>query len=288
MSAACVVIDGLGVDLGGRAVVDGVDLNAQGGVISVLGPNGSGKSTLLRCVATVLAPSRGSVTVDGLDPSSARQRIEVRRRLGYLPQEVAFSSDATVFDAVDYIAVLKEFDDDRRRRHAVMDALDRVGLQHEAHRKLGTLSSGMQRRIGLAQSLTGSPTLLVLDEPASGLDPEERLRLREIVAERRTAATIVVATHLSDEAVASDVVLVIDGGRPTFLGSPSQLAALAEGRTWLQDELPSPTVRAWWRRSDGRFRCLGSAPVGAELSPPTLEDGYLTLCAHTAKDRSIA
>ena len=117
--------------------------------------------------------------------------------------------------------------------------------------------------------------MLVLDEPAAGLDPDERLRLREIVAERRRAATIVVSTHLTEEAAIGDVVMVLAEHRIRFTGTPALLAGLASGRTWVQDDLPPPDVRASWRRADGRHRCLGNPPAGAEIVPPTLEDGYL-------------
>jgi ABC-2 type transport system ATP-binding protein len=272
-----VLVDRLAVRLGDRVVVDGVDLDAQGGIVTVLGPNGSGKSTLLRCLATVLAPTDGSVRIDGLDPSVEQQRIEVRRRLGYLPQDVAFGDDATVFDTVDYLAVTKRIDDDRRRRRAVIEVIDRVGLHEQIGSRLGTLSVGMRRRVGLAQSLLGGPSLLVLDEPGASLDPEERLRLREILGERRTTTTIVVATHLGDEAATSDVVVVLDDGKVTFTGSPAELASIAAGCTWVQDDLPPPDVVASWRLPDGRFRCLGVAPPGAEMLSPSVEDGYLVV-----------
>ena len=180
---------------------------------------------------------------------------------------------------LDYVAVLKEVGGERTRRRQVFDVLDRVGLRDRAAAKVGDLSGGMRRRLGIAQAILASPTLLVLDEPAAGLDPDERLRLREIVAERRKSTTIVVSTHLTEEAAIGDTVLVLAGRRIRFSGTPAQLAELASGRTWVQDDLPPPGVRASWRRADGRHRCLGTAPAGAELVPPTLEDGYLLVAA---------
>lgn len=259
----------------GRAVLDGVHLMEQGGLVTVLGPNGAGKTTLLRCLATVAAADTGDVMIDGLDPNREAERIEIRRRLGYLPQGDGLDGGSRAYDVVDYVAVLKGHRDDRQRRRAVFDVLDRVGLRDRATERVDRLSGGMRRRLGLAQALLGSPTLLVLDEPGAGLDPDERLRLREILTERRRTTTTIVSTHLTDEAAISDTVIVLHGGRVRFAGSPARLAAVADGRTWLQADLPPPGVRASWRQADGRHRCLGFPPPGAALVPPTLEDGYL-------------
>ena len=241
----------------------------------MLGPNGSGKSTLLRCIGTLIDPDQGEVRIDGLDPRLEMERIEIRRRLGHLPQQVTFSPSATVYDALDYFAVLKELHDDRRRLCAVFDALERVGLAEHAGERIGALSGGMQRRVGLAQALLGGPTLLVLDEPSAGLDPDERIRLRHLAAERRLTTTIVLSTHLADEAAQGDRVLVLDEGRVRYLGSPSDLAAVATGQVWVQAELPPPNVRASWRLADGRYRCLGPPPPRAQQVQASVEDGYL-------------
>ena len=200
MTAAQVLAHGVAKRFGARAALEGVDLRVQGGVIAVLGANGSGKTTLLRCLATVMLADSGSVLIDGLDPRREADRIEIRRRLGYLPQDAGLHRSARVFDVVDYLAVLKGHDDDRRRRRQVFSVLERVGLGDRAADAVSELSGGMRRRLGLAQALLGDPQLLVLDEPAAGLDPDERFRLREIIAERRHRTTIVVSTHLTDEA----------------------------------------------------------------------------------------
>lgn len=277
MTAAEIVCTDVRHAFADRRALDGVDLRAAGGIVTVLGANGAGKSTLLRCLATLIRPDGGAVVVDGLDPRHEAERIEIRRRLGYLPQRVGFSAGATVFDVLDYFGVLKELRDDRGRRHQVFDALERVGLRDRASDDVETLSGGMQRRLAVAQALLGSPSLLILDEPSAGLDPDERLRLRAITAERRAATTVVVSTHLTDEAALGDVVVVLHEGRIRFTGTPDELQRSATGHTWVQQQLPPPNVRASWRLTDGRHRCLGSPPTGASLVAPTIEDGYLLL-----------
>jgi len=265
----------VGKRFGTRSVLDHVDLLVQGGLCAVLGPNGAGKSTLLRCIATVLHPDAGSVTIDGLDPTRERERLEVRSRLGYAPQEAGFDPRVRVFDALDLMAVLKGIRDERRRRRVVFEVLDRVGLSARAGERVAQLSGGMRRRLVLGQALIGAPTLMVLDEPGAGLDPDERLRLREILAERRRTTTVLIATHLTDEAAICDSVVVLGDGTIRFSGSPVQLAALAAGLAWVQQGFPPPDVRASWQQADGRHRCLGHPPDGAELVEPSLEEGYL-------------
>jgi ABC-2 type transport system ATP-binding protein len=224
-----------------------------------------------------MEPDAGTIVIDGLDPRRERERIEARRRIGYAPQEAGFDDRLRVFDAIDYIGVLKGLDDTRGRRRSVFEALDRVGLAERLGERVGDLSGGMRRRLVLAQALLGSPTLLILDEPGAGSDPDERLRLREVLAERRRTTTVLLATHLTDEATVADTVFVLGAGRVLFAGSPAQLAAHAAGRVWLQVGFPPPGVRASWQQADGRHRCLGSPPPGAELAEPTLEEGYLVV-----------
>ena len=278
---AQVLVFGASRRLGDTEAMVDVDLAAQGGLITVLGPNGAGKSTLLRCLATVWLPDAGSVLIDGLDPQHESDRLEIRRRVGYLPQHSGLADSATVFDVVDYLAVMKSVGrhllrSERQRRVEVLEVLRSVGLSDKAGDKVGSLSGGMRQRVALAQALLGQPSLLILDEPGSGLDPEERSRLRSILGDRRRRTTIIQSTHLTDQAAYSDRILVMASGRIRFDGSPDRLIERAENRAWIQQTAPEPaTTRASWPTSDGRHRCLGTPPPGAELVEPTLEDGYL-------------
>ncbi len=276
MSPSEVLGFGLSKRFGSQQALDGVDLALNGGLITILGPNGAGKTTLLRAIATVLSLDDGRLLIDGLDPIHEADRTEVRRRLGYLPQEPGLAGSARVVDVVDYIAVLKEHDDERRRRLAVFDALELVGMADRADDRVRDLSGGMRKRVAAAQAFLGTPSLLLLDEPASALDPEERLRLRQIIASRRHQATVVQSTHLTEEAVVSDSVLVMNQGRLIFVGPPQRLAAQAMGNTWVQAGEPLDAI-ASWRQADGSFRCLGTPPPGATLVDPSLEESYVYL-----------
>ena len=276
MSASVIVLDAR-KRFGARSALAGVTLSASQGVTTILGPNGAGKTSLLRALATVSDIDGGRIIVDGLDASSRHQRVEIRRRLGYLPQDIGFSLRATAFDVVDYLTVLKGWRDARVRRREVWLALDRVGLASRARDRVGTLSGGMRQRLGLAQAIVGSPPLIVLDEPSTGFDPAQRLEFRTLLSELARRSTIIVSTHQTDDAaVCSDVVFVLDEGELRFSGTPAQLASMARGRTW-RAPTTTGTERAWWRLPSGDFRCIGEPPPGAAIDEPTVEDGYLLL-----------
>src|SRR5213592_137280 len=210
-----------------RAVA-GVTFDAGAGITGLLGPNGAGKTTLLRILATVLAPDSGQVRLMGLDPGRSDDRIPIRRRLGYMPQEPGFHRNFTAFEFVDYVAILKEMVERRARHDEVRRVLGLVGLESVMGRKIKALSGGMRRRVALAQALLGDPDLLVLDEPTAGLDPEQRLRFREIVSERSTDRTVILSTHQTEDVAAMcPRVVVMDEGRALFDGTPLELAGLA-------------------------------------------------------------
>ena len=281
---AVVAVDGLhkawGRGAARRPALVDVRLWAAGGVVAVLGPNGAGKTTLLRCLATLVAPDRGTVHVDGLDVGVPDQRQDVRSRLGYVPQRPAFSAGSRAFDVVDVLAACKGLGPDRTRRGASWEALVAVGLADRAGDKVRTLSGGMVRRLAVAQALVGHPTLLVLDEPAADLDPEQRVHLRHLLGARAGTTTTIVSTHLLDEAAAvGDVLGVLDQGRVAWTGAPAALTATATGRVWWAEQPPAggPDLRLAWRTPSGWWRCLGRPPAGAALAEPTLEDAYLLL-----------
>ena len=266
---------GVAKHFGSKIALDGFDWSGGSGVIGLLGPNGAGKTTLLRMLATVLAADRGTIRVFGLDPARSRDRLAIRRLLGYLPQDTGLYPGFSGFDLVDYVAVLKEITDSDTRHEEVRRVLCAVGLQDDMHRRIRTLSGGMKRRVAIAAALVGQPRLLVLDEPSAGLDPDQRLRLRDVVSQAGQHGTAIVSTHQTDEVAAlCHQVLVLDRGRLCFAGTPRELAALAEGRVWVDDH-PHPGAIRTWVTSDGLVRSIGAPPTGVQLVEPTIDDGYL-------------
>ena len=273
-SVASIEIDQLTKSYGGTRAVDGISFTSGRGVVGLLGPNGAGKTTLLRMVATVLAPDSGSLSLLGLDPADPGERTEIRRRLGYLPQSPGLYPGFTPFDLVDYVAVLKEHTDRDWRREETRRVLESVGLSDVMHQKIRRLSGGMKQRVALAAAMVGSPDLLVLDEPANGLDPDQRLQLRSLLGQ---SSTVLMSTHnISEVAALCQSVYVIFSGRVRFAGTPAELAALAAGRVW-EDDTQDPRAIRSWITATGAFRHLGEPPAGAEVVDPTLDDGYLLL-----------
>jgi len=224
-----VEITGLTRRFGRTQAVAQVNLALEAGVFGLLGPNGAGKTSLLRMLATVIPPSSGTLKLLGRDPGSYPQRRQIRRRLGYLPQNLGYYSGFTVAEFVEYFALLKEMPAERVPP-AVATAMERTGLGDKARAKLRTLSGGMLRRAGIAQAIVNEPELLLLDEPTAGLDPEQRVAFRALLRDLGEHATVVVSTHLvEDVGAACSRVALMDQGKIVFCGTPAELTAQAEG-----------------------------------------------------------
>ena len=214
---------------GRNKAVDGVSLTVGPGVFGLLGPNGAGKTSLLRMLATVLPPSSGTLRLLDRDPASPSACAQIRRRLGYLPQNLGYYQSFTVVEFVEYFALLKEMPPNRVPK-AVAAAVERVDLGPKAKARLRTLSGGMLRRVGIAQAIVNDPELLLFDEPTAGLDPEQRVAFRTLMRDLGQTATLVVSTHLVEDvgAACSEVALMAEG-RVVFRGTPEELTAQGEG-----------------------------------------------------------
>jgi ABC-2 type transport system ATP-binding protein len=272
-----ITIEGLTRRYGRTIALDQIDMAISHGITGILGPNGAGKTTLLAILATVAEPDSGRLRVLGQDPSESAGRLRIRRSLGYLPQELGYHRHFTVAAFLDYVAILKEITDARQRHAEIARVLAEVGLAEVAGKRIRTLSGGMRRRLGMAQALLGDPRLLVFDEPTAGLDPEQRLRFRELLSQLPGDRTVVLSTHQVDDvtAVCSSVVVIL-GGKARFAGTPAGLADLAAGRVW-SAQARDGAADLSWRGGDGSWRHIGTAPPGATLVTATAEDGYLTL-----------
>jgi ABC-2 type transport system ATP-binding protein len=270
-----VSVRALSKQYGATRALDHVDLDLGTGVTGLLGPNGAGKTTLLRCLATTLAPDGGRIRALGLDTADRAQRTQLRRRLGYLPQNPGYYRNFTAFELVDYVAILKELTDREQRHREVRRVLAEVELTDRATTKVRKLSGGLRQRLALAQALLAHPALLVLDEPTVGLDPEQRMRFRTRISQLGEERTVLLSTHQTEDVAAlCERVVVLWRGRVCFDGTVAQLAATAAGHVWLSDRPPT-AARVFWRTADGQYRVLGDPPADAEPVAPTVEDGYL-------------
>jgi ABC-2 type transport system ATP-binding protein len=276
--SASITLTGVGRDFGSTRALSDVDLEFGPGVIGLLGPNGAGKTTLLRLLATALAPTRGTIRLLGHDPGDAAQCTEIRRGLGYLPQELGYPRGFTASGFVDYIALLKEWSRPEERHAEVRRVLDLVDLTGSASTRIRAMSGGQRRRLGLAQALLGSPAVLILDEPTTGVDPEQRVTLRTVLAEVARTAIVVLSTHQTEDVAAlCERVVVLDRGQVRYDGAITDLVAQANGRVWLADA-PDPAASASWRTGTGRYRNVAEhARTGVQHVEPSLEDAYLLL-----------
>jgi ABC-2 type transport system ATP-binding protein len=282
-----VTLTGVGKSYGRTAALTDVDLTLGLGITGLLGPNGAGKTTMLRILATALAADAGSVRILGEDPTTADGRVVVRRGLGYVPQETGFPRGFTAFAFVDYIAILKEWSDQRARETEVRRVIDLVGLTDVATKRVSSLSGGQRRRVVLAQALLGRPGLLVLDEPTTGLDPAQRGRLRDVLGRAGESATVLISTHQTEDVAAlCERVIVLDAGRIVFDGAVSDLVDQAAGRVWMAAER-DPAAAYSWRTGSGRVRNVGDPPPSAEVIEPALEDAYLLLVGDRAQESTL-
>jgi ABC-type multidrug transport system ATPase subunit len=261
------------------------------GVVGLLGPNGAGKTTLMTILATVTRTSEGQVEWNGTD--IAREPDGLRAVLGYLPQDFGVYPNLNAVEFLEYLAAVKGLDA-RAARRRIGELLDLVNLTDVRKRPLGGLSGGMRQRVGIAQALLNDPELLIVDEPTAGLDPEERVRFRNLLSELAGERIVILSTHIvSDvEATATDIALIA-GGRLVAHAAPEELLKRVEGRVWEwvigSAELASARQRYaisnTTRRADGvHVRVLGAEPpAGAVAVTPNLEDAYLdALAAHRA------
>jgi ABC-2 type transport system ATP-binding protein len=273
---------GVGKRYGSVQALEQIDLTVERGITGLLGPNGAGKTTMLRILATVLAPDTGSVELLGRDPSRSEDRVEIRRRLGYMPQEPGFYRNFTVFEFVDYVAILKQVTDRKQRHDQVREVLGMVELTSVAHQKIRTLSGGLRRRLALAQALLDDPELLLLDEPTAGLDHEQRLRFREVVSQLPKRPIVLLSTHQTEDVAAlCERVIVLVEGSIRFDGTPEAMSGTAQGRVWISTQ-PGEESMVSWRTGDGKYRHVGEPPPHAALVKSTIDDAYLLLAGERA------
>jgi len=218
-------------NFGNRCAVDHVSLNFERGVYGLLGPNGAGKTTLMRMMVGVLPPSSGKVTLDGV--TIGELGAKYRDILGYMPQEVGYYRDFTAKRFLQYLGALKGLDPKYAIRR-IDELLDLVGLADVKNKKLGQFSGGMIRRIGIAQALLNDPQILILDEPTAGLDPNERIRFRNILSELSEDRIIILSTHIvSDVQSIAGQVILLKEGKVVNCDTTENLRHMVEGKVWL-------------------------------------------------------
>lgn len=267
----------------GVVALEDISFTVGGGVFGLLGHNGAGKTTLMKALVTVLQPTSGTMQVCGFD--TKKQGKQVRSLIGYLPQELAMYPSLSTFDFVNYMAALKGVHD----KNAVNSVLEQVEMLEFSKRKIGQLSGGMKRRIGIAQALIGDPQVLVVDEPTAGLDPEERVRFRGVLSRfAKGGKTVLLSTHIVEDVhQICEELAVLRKGRLFYTGTSSELMKRVDGKTkvlrleceeQLIDVQKKAIVLSTTYESCGltaRIMDENNIFAQAEIIPATLEDAYV-------------
>ena len=278
-------IDRLTKSFGAKLAVDRLSATLETGIYCILGPNGSGKTTLLRMIATVLRQTSGEILLDGKNITDLG--AEYRDRLGYMPQKVAYYGHFTPLQYLDYVSALKGLDPRQGKRKA-RELLSLMHLDDVENKKMKTFSGGMLQRIGIAQALLNEPDILILDEPSSGLDPQERIHLRQIISELGNGRLVFLSTHIvADVEHIAKEIMIIKKGQLIHQGTTAAMLQTIENKVWTlrvptktNDRQP-PGSQVVNTRHDGAWvemRLLSDEKPhnDAVLAAPGLEDLYLS------------
>ena len=284
-----IVIKNLSKNYGRKAALKNVSVTIHSGMYGLLGRNGAGKTSLMRILATLSVPSGGEVSMNGI---SIKETGKIREIIGYLPQDFSFYRNMSVYDAMDYLSLLSNLPD-KIRKERIVSLLEQVNLKENMRTKIKALSGGMRQRLGIAQALLHDPQILIVDEPTAGLDPEERIRFRNLLSEFAEDRIVILSTHISSDVEAScENIGVLDNGKMIWNGATEELVKQAEGKVYLisagkkQDKIirEKYTVLNIIAFGSGtQYRVLSETLPEEKhiLQDPTLEDGYMYLLSQT-------
>jgi ABC-2 type transport system ATP-binding protein len=271
---------------GGHHALKDINLTIREGMFGLLGPNGAGKSTLMRILVTIMESSSGEVFINGQDIN--KHRKELRKMLGYLPQDFRFFARYRSWEFLDYAALLAGMKDKKQRRERVDKMLEDVGLFHVRNRMANKLSGGMKRRLGIAQALISQPSIIIVDEPTTGLDPEERIRFRNLLSDlSRTETIIILSTHIvGDISSTCNQMALLNDGELVYDGPPDTLVKDTKGFVWKakvsEDQYEDlkvkfPVISTIPSGTGWEIQFVGEKPddIEAEEIHPNLEHAYV-------------
>ncbi|HHW22055.1 MAG TPA: ABC transporter ATP-binding protein [Clostridiaceae bacterium] len=280
---------------GKKQALSGVSLNIKPGMFGLLGKNGAGKTTLMKIIATLLKKQEGNVTVCGIPVEKAS---EVRKIIGYLPQDFNMYRSMTVYQALDYLGVLSGMSGPERKDR-ISTLLAQVNLTEQAGKKVRALSGGMKQRLGIAQTLLHDPKVLIVDEPTAGLDPEERVRFRNLLCEVAENKTVILSTHIVGDVEATcEDVAILHEGRILFDGTVTDLCRLADGSVymaevsqkelaWIRSAYIITAVISQGKKSIVRFLSPDGKPPAGKSIAPNAEDAYIFCLNRAGKGGSL-
>lgn len=272
---------------GSKQALKGINLEIKPGMFGLLGANGAGKTTFMRILATLMPASSGKILIDGKEHKSIKN---IKNRIGYIPQEFSFYPQLTVYQALDYLAILDGINSKKKRAMTIEYLLDKVNLRQAKKVKTRALSGGMKQRLGIAQALLNEPELLIVDEPTAGLDPGERVRFRNLLSDLGVDRTVLLSTHIvGDIEFTCEDVAVLSQGQLIYKGKMKDMVQKARGKVWeimiTRDQLMEiknqyKTISYISEGEEVKVRVLNSTQpnIGqAEIVKPTIEDAYMSL-----------
>lgn len=280
-----IVIDNLSKRYGKKEAIKNLSLKIPSGMYGLLGRNGAGKTSLTQILAALSVPTNGDIWLNGV---SIKETAKIREMVGYLPQDFSMYRSMTVLGAMDYLGLLSDIPKEIRKER-IDELLEKVNLKDNARTKIKALSGGMKRRLGIAQALLHNPQILIVDEPTAGLDPEERIRFRNLLSDFADDRIVLLSTHIaSDIESICDGVAVLNDGRLLFHGSTEELIRQADGKVYLitaSKELDRHIKEKYVclnmsnTRTGIQYRILSDTPPEekGKIQSPTLEDGYMYL-----------
>ena len=284
-----IVINNLSKNYGKKSALENVSVTIHSGMYGLLGRNGAGKTSLMRILATLSVASSGEISMNGIP---IKETAKIREIVGYLPQDFSFYRNMSVYGAMDYLGLLSNIPD-KVRKERISALLEQVNLKENMRTKVKALSGGMKRRLGIAQALLHNPQILIVDEPTAGLDPEERIRFRNLLSEFAEDRIVILSTHISSDVESScENIGVLDNGRMIWSGSTEELVKQAESKVYLisaakkKDKLIKEkytVLNIITSGSGTQYRVLSDTPPEEKhiLQDPTLEDGYMYLLSQT-------
>lgn len=280
---------------GKKQVLDHVNLTIHQGMFGLLGRNGAGKTTMMKTLATLLKKQSGSITICGVPVEEA---ASVRKMVGYLPQDFSMYPNMTVYEAMDYLGVLSGMSKEQRKKRIPL-LLEKVNLLEDKNKKVKALSGGMRRRLGIAQAILHEPKVLIVDEPTAGLDPEERVRFRNLLCEIAEKRIVILSTHIVGDIEATcENIAVMDQGKILFQGTVEDLTDMADGKVYTAEvskkELPEikrnylvTGMLTAGNNVSVRFLAPNQPFPGAKPCSPGAEDAYMYLMEEKAGGSNV-
>ncbi|GAA3646172.1 ABC transporter ATP-binding protein [Asaccharospora irregularis] len=276
---------------GKKRALNNINLDIEKGMFGLLGRNGAGKTTLMKSIATLLSLSSGEITVCGINVNEASK---IREMIGYLPQDFSMYSNMSAYEAMDYLGVLSGLDK-KTRKERIPELLAKVNLNNNMKIKVKAMSGGMRRRLGIAQAILHNPKVLIVDEPTAGLDPEERVRFRNLLSEIAEDRIVILSTHIvGDIESTCENIAVMDEGKIIFKGTVTELLDKANGniyeakisRVEIEDIKKKYIVtNVLMTSTEAKIRFIAKSESelfnGAETTLPNVEDAYMYLM-HTS------